>query len=48
MSVLMTDFNKEKGFREPIDMNDDKKINSFDFSLMRKQLIDLKVIRDGR
>jgi|GEM_PF-1410627 len=45
MSVLLTDFNKEQGYREPIDMNDDKKINTFDFSLMRKQLIDLKVIK---
>lgn len=45
MSVLLSDFNKEKGFREPIDMNDDGKINTFDFSLMRKLLIDLKVIK---
>lgn len=45
MSVLLTDFNKEKSFREPIDMNGDGKINTFDFSLMRKQLIDLGVIK---
>lgn len=45
MSVLLTDFNKEKGFREPIDMNDDKKINTFDFSLHRKLLIDTGVIK---
>lgn len=48
MSVLLTDFNKEKGFREPIDMNDDKKINTFDFSLMRKLLLDLEVIKGGK
>lgn len=46
MSVLLTDFNKEKGFREPIDMNDDKKINTFDFSLHRKLLVELGVIKD--
>ncbi|GEM_PF-2590558 len=46
MSILLSDFNKEQDFREPIDMNDDKKINTFDFSLMRKQLIDLGVIKD--
>ncbi len=45
MSVLLTDFNKEQGFREPIDMLEDGKINTFDFSLHRKMLIDLKVIK---
>ncbi|MBI2404946.1 hypothetical protein HYV22_02090 [Candidatus Gottesmanbacteria bacterium] len=46
MSVLLTDFNKEKDFREPIDMDDNKKINSFDYSLHRKLLLDLGVIKD--
>ncbi|KKQ77905.1 hypothetical protein A3B42_02920 [Candidatus Daviesbacteria bacterium RIFCSPLOWO2_01_FULL_38_10] len=45
MSVLLTDFNKEQGYREPIDMNDDKKINTFDFSLHRKLLLELGVIK---
>jgi len=46
MSVLLTDFNKERGFRELIDMNDDKKINAFDFSLHRKLLLELGVIKE--
>lgn len=46
MSVLLTDFNKEKGYREQIDMNDDKKINTFDFSLHRNLLVDLGVIKE--
>lgn len=45
MSVLLTDFNKEQGFRSAIDMNGDGKINTFDFSLMRNLLIQKGVIR---
>lgn len=45
LSVLLTDFNKESGFRPAIDMNGDGKINTFDFSLMRNLLIEKKVIR---
>lgn len=45
MSILLTDFNKEQGFREPIDMNGDGKINTFDFSLHRKLLIDTGIIK---
>lgn len=45
MSVLLTDFNKEQGFRLAIDMNGDGKINTFDFSLMRNLLIQKGVIR---
>lgn len=45
MSVLLTDFNKEQGFREPIDMDENKKINTFDYSLHRKLLIETGVIK---
>lgn len=45
MSVLLTDFNKEQGFRVAVDMNGDGKINTFDFSLMRNLLIQKGVIR---
>lgn len=45
MSILLSDFNKDQGFRKPIDMDDNKKINTFDYSLHRKLLIDLKVIK---
>ena len=45
MSVLLTYFNKT-GNLPPIDMNDDGVVNTFDFSLMRKQLIDLGVIKE--
>lgn len=45
LSVLLSDFNKEQGFREPIDMDDNKKINTFDYSLHRKLLIETGVIK---
>lgn len=45
MSVLLTDFNKESGFRVNIDMNGDGKINTFDFALMRNLLIQRGVIK---
>ncbi|MBI2334721.1 hypothetical protein HYU96_02870, partial [Candidatus Daviesbacteria bacterium] len=45
MSVLLTDFNKETGYREPIDMDDNKKINTFDFSLLRNILVENGVIK---
>lgn len=48
MSVLLTDFNKEQGFREPIDMNGDGKINTFDFSMHRCLLTDLGVIKGAK
>lgn len=45
LSTLLTDFNKDNNFREEVDMNADKKINTFDFSLMRNLLIEKKVIK---
>lgn len=45
MSVLLSDFNKNSGFRRALDMNGDGVINTFDFSLMRNLLITSRVIR---
>ncbi len=45
MSILLSYFNKTSSL-PPIDMNEDKKINSFDFSLLRKILIENRVIRE--
>ena len=45
LTMLLSDFNKEQGFREPVDMNGDKKINTFDFALMRKTLLQNGVIK---
>lgn len=45
LSVLLSDFNRETGFRLGIDLNGDGKINTFDFALMRNLLIEKKVIR---
>ncbi len=47
MSVLLTYFNKT-GNLPPIDMNNDGVINTFDFSLMRKLLLELGVIKDSQ
>lgn len=43
MSVLLTLFNKSTA--NPVDMNGDGLINTFDFALLRQKLIDLRVIR---
>lgn len=45
LSVLLTDFNKNQGFRTGIDLNGDGVINTFDFSLMRTLLIQKGIIR---
>lgn len=45
LSILLTDFNKNGGFRTGIDLNGDEIINTFDFSLMRNLLIQKGVIR---
>ncbi len=44
MSVLLSWFNKT-GYLPPIDMNDDGVVNTFDFSLHRKVLLELGVIK---
>lgn len=46
MSVLLTWWNK--GGKPEIDINNDGVINTFDFSLMRKLLLDLEVIKGGK
>lgn len=45
LSVLLSDFNREAGFRLGIDLNGDGKINTFDFALMKNLLVEKKVIR---
>lgn len=45
MSVLLSDFHKTGGFRSEIDMNADGTINTFDFSLLRKLLIEIGIIK---
>lgn len=45
LSVLLSDFNKEKGFRVGVDLNGDGKINTFDFALMRNLLIEKGIIK---
>lgn len=45
MSVLLSDFHKTGGFRSEIDMNADGTINTFDFSLLRKLLIEMGIIK---
>lgn len=50
MSVIHTDWGKTKqmaNFRAGIDMNDDGLINTFDYSLHRKLLLELGVIKGG-
>lgn len=45
LSVLLSDFNKNQGFRAAIDMNGDGVINAFDFSLLRTLLIQKGIIK---
>lgn len=45
LSILLSDFNKNSGFRTHIDLNGDGVVNSFDFSLMRNLLIQRGIIR---
>lgn len=45
LSVLLTDYNKNQGFRISIDMNGDGTINAFDFGLLRNLLIQKGVIK---
>lgn len=46
LSVLLTDFNKDGGFRTGVDLNGDGVVNTFDFSLMRNLLIANGIIKD--
>lgn len=45
LSVLLTYFNNMKGYKKEVDLNDDRKVNTIDFSMMRNLLIDKGVIK---